>query len=126
MSHTLQVERNLDTINDGTGRYVIKHERHPKQAKQDLAIKKFIKTRKYDFRPEVHVEDYESETEFVKHLPRDTNKLNKTNYVVEPRQVISELHEKTHYHAGLSMSQNRGCMSLKTKQYNKEFMEIES
>lgn len=76
MSHTLQIERLIDTVNQGTGLNVIQKDILPEKTPNNRAIKVYRETGKYDFRPEVYLEDYESETEYDKANVRDTNKLN--------------------------------------------------
>ena len=71
----------------------------PEKSPANRAMKKYRETKNYDFKPDIHLEDYESETEYEKAKVRDTNKLNQANFVLEGRELIKDLHDKTHYRA---------------------------
>ena len=123
MTHNLQIERVLDEINKQGTRYFKKTDLAGQKKEVTKAIHQYSKTGKIDFNPRVHEDDYDSETEFQEAYQRDTT-LHATDFVVEPRSVIPQLHEKTLFKASHQVAQDVGTMKIKTKLFNKEFFEV--
>ena len=62
-------------------------------------------------------EEFDDETDYDMAKKRK-NKLNQTNYVIEPRRLLNNFHQKTHFRASNSISMNLGCMKIKTRLFN--------
>ena len=65
-----------------------------------------------------------SKGSMFKVVPRKS-KLNKSNYLVEPNQVMKDLHRKTHFKAATSVA--RGdicCLNFKKTEFNDQFAEM--
>ena len=124
MSHTLQIERVLDEMKkSGTGRYFNNEEFNRKS--NNSALKKFSKTGDYDFVPDVNPLDFEEEHLYQAALKRSSTNMQQTNYLIQPRDVLQSLHNKTHYKAMENVAQEHGNMKLTGKKFNNEFIEIQ-
>jgi hypothetical protein len=53
-------------------------------------------------------------------------KIHQTNFAVQPKRLLKSLHRKTHFNGADAISQKLGCLQIKTRLFNAEFIEIKA
>jgi hypothetical protein len=82
----------------------------------------YLKTGLYDFIPGIDSDKYESETDLHEAVKRK-NKLHQTNFIVPPRNVISQLHKRTYFQGSTGVAQGVGILRIDDRRFNEDFIQ---
>lgn len=119
----LQQMRLMDDLGRNTGKFYTIDDVAGQSDKNQRAMNEFIRTGQHSYVPGADMNPHESHHDLKEATKRRNTKINQTNYIVEPKEILSKLHQRTFYRGSAAIAQDVGAMKITTRMFNEEFLD---